>query len=91
MNESEILRWLATGSIAILTAITMFTMKDLYRRLRNVEEAKELTVIRLTAIDTNLQNNVDTLKSIEKSVRNLVELHLKEPRYYINDADFDKK
>lgn len=50
----EIVYWLGGGAIALLTTFAWFSVCDLYRRLRKVEELREEMNNRLIAMETNL-------------------------------------
>ena len=63
--------WLGSGFVSLLILIAFFTIKDMYRRLRKVEDSREDNDKKIIAIELTLSSNSKTLESMALSLQRL--------------------
>lgn len=71
IDPDTIAIWLGSGFISLLMVMAIFTIKDLYRRLRRVEDFREETRERLIAIELTLTSQSNSLNSMAISLQKM--------------------
>ncbi len=71
MSFEQIAYYLGAGFIGLLITMAVFSLKDLYRRLRKVEDSREESDKKIIAIELNINNNTKTLDSMAINLQTL--------------------
>jgi hypothetical protein len=69
MNEATLLKWIIAGLSSILSLVLGFTLKDLYRRIRVVEEFKDKIPLQILELAKSLEFSGKQLESLTHEVR----------------------
>ncbi len=62
---------LVYGFFSVLLALAMFTFRDLYRRLRKIEDSREEIERKLIAIEIHTSTNNELLRNVAGEVKNI--------------------